>query len=275
MNISEYTTVTAVKAFDDTKNVTDDAIILSMIRQTSKEMEDICNRWFNPRIETRTYDTPQGNERNIYFDADLMAVTALTNGDGTVITSGDYFLYPLNSSNKERLFLSPKTYSWENDSNGYPYGAISVLGVWGYSSDYQNAWQDTFITISGSVTASGSNIVLSANGTILPGDLISLNNEYLYVSGSITSGSIVTTWRGVNGSTAATHIDGTRVMRWNPGSEVQNLCITATTAYYMLRQNPTADTTSVDGMTFKTPKDVKKWLEKQLTTLGLTKLGFA
>jgi hypothetical protein len=273
MNIREYTTVTAVKEEDDTDNITDDVFILGKIRQVSAEMEDISNRWFNPRYQTRYFDTPRGSERNIFFDADIIKIITLTNGDGNIIPDTEYLVYPLNGDIKERLFLSPSQFTWQMDKNGYPWGAISIYGVWGYHADIDSAWEDTGLTISGSVTSGQLSFVSSGSDILVPGDLVAFEDEYVYISAvNGTTNSVI---RGVNGSIPAAHNSGIAVQRWKPGQEIVNLCTTAVVAYYMLRQNPTSESVSVDGMTFKTPKDIKKWIERQMHTISLTKLGIA
>ena len=269
----EYTTVAKVKTYKDTSLSSTDDLILAMIRQASREIEDITNRWFYPRIVAETYDTPRMGA-SLRFTHDLLELTTLTNGDGTVITSADYKLYPLNSYPKSELMLLPKQYAWQLDAYGTPYGAISLAAICGYSDDYADAWVDTLATLSAAITIAGQTTVTVPTGLISVGDLLKIGSEYIYASGvAVSTTDTLTMVRGVNGSTAVAHLISTPIYRWNPGAEIEMLVRRAATAYTKLRSNPISETINVDGVTFSTPKDVVKWLDMQLKGMGLIRVG--
>lgn len=83
---------------------------------------------------TRLYDAPA--ERELFIDDDdLLTVTTLTNGDGTVLTTADYILLPNNATPKFGIKLrESSSYSWEPTSAGNYEQAISVAGTWGYAA---------------------------------------------------------------------------------------------------------------------------------------------
>jgi hypothetical protein len=272
--ICEYTTVSKVKSYKDTQSTltATDSLILDMIRQACREVEDITNRWFFPRIQTRTYDTPKMGAK-LLFNGDLLELTTLTNGDGIAIPSSDYKLYPLNDWPKRELVLLPKRYSWQMDSYGTPYGAISAVGVFGYQEDYLNAWSPVTL-LSTAITTAGQTTVTVPTGTVSAGDLLQLESEYIYaLSVQVGATDTIGMVRGVNGSTAAAHIANTVVNRWDCGAEIEMLVRRAATAYTKLRANPTSETVNVDGVQFVTPKDVLKWMDQQLRSLGEIRVG--
>lgn len=114
-------------------DTTDDGVIADILSAAGKLIDSETRRTFYPRTETHLYDVP--DDSTLYIeDDDLLAVTTLTNGDATVLTTADYILLPANSSPKYAIKLKGSSNnSWESDSNGNSEQAISVLGSWGYS----------------------------------------------------------------------------------------------------------------------------------------------
>ena len=112
----------------------DDAIIDAVINAVSRNIDAYCSgRTFYARTETRLFDVPYGRE--LVLDDDLLTVTTLTNGDSTVLTTTDYYLWPRNVSPKHKIILKESSsYVWTFDSSGNTEGAISVVGTWGWAS---------------------------------------------------------------------------------------------------------------------------------------------
>lgn len=271
--LCEYTTVKKLHDYKDFQSSASDVLMLDMIRQASGEIEEICNRRFFPRILTHSFDTPR-QSMDLLFDDDLLEVTTLTNGDGQVIPSSDYKLYDLNFTPKRKLTLLPIRYMWQMDNFGTPYGAISLAGVWGYHEDYANAWIDTGATLAAAITTAGQATVTVTTGKLTAGDLLKIDGEYIYASAvALGASDTLSMTRGVNGSTAATHLISAPILRWDAGTKIAQLCVRAACAYTKLRANPISETVNVDGITYVTPKDVLKWMDSALRGLGLIRPG--
>lgn len=276
MNICEYTTLAAAKStYTDIVSAQNDAVILALIRQASREIEDITNRHFYPRIEAHLFDAPTRGD--LILDDDLLEITSLTNGDGTALIPSMYRAYPLNKTPKERITLLSSFTVWLPDPSGNRQGAITLTGVWGCHSDYYSAWETPGAALSAAITTSTATTAATATAIFHAGDLIKIDTEYLYIASLATSGATdtLTLTRGVNGSTAATHAQGTVVYRWNPGADITGVINRAVAAYTKLRANPLAETVSVDGMTFNTPRDVTKYIALAVRALGLSRTGAA
>ena len=274
----EYSTVTAVRSqYLDATGTSDDALVLEMIRQASRELEDMTNRHYAPIIATNYYDVPIINwNKDILMDDDLLDLTTLTNGDGSVIPSTEYKLYPLNVTPKQLIRLVKTLVQWQLPSNGDPMAGISVLGVWGYQRNYDQAWTTTNATIAGAGITDAATSATVTTGKIYSGDLIKIDDEYIYVSAVVTGASdTLTLVRGVNGSTAAAHLIAAPLYRWDYGYDSRQLITRAAAGYYKVRGNPLSDSITVDGMNFTTPKDVNIWMQKQAQTLGLVRIGLA
>ncbi len=272
---ADYTTLTDVKtSYLVTTGTAQDALIADLIRSVSREIEQITNRKFYPRIETRYYDTPREWFTPLYLDDDLLALTTLTNGNGTAFTAAQYKLYPLNSTPKQNIaLLASSSERWRTSTAGDAEGAITALGVWGYHDDYASGWLDIACTLAAAITQVGSTSFTCTTGKVRAGDLLLIDSEYIYASAVSTGATdTVTCVRGVNGSTAATHLISAAVTRWR-FEAVYMLATVAVVAYLRLKDNPIGDMLQIDGYTFSTPKDVSKYVQSRLQTLGLVRVG--
>lgn len=288
----EYTTVNAVRAqYLASTQTTDDAQILDFIRAASRGIDAACQRHFYPLIDTRYYDVPGGGgwpvgeydnmkgggfRLPLYFDTDLLEVTTLTNGDSTTIAASEYNLKPYNDSAKWQLALKrTSSTAWMVNTDGDFERVISLLGVWGYSDDYSNAWASV-TTLSAAISSTSATSATVPTGLIVAGDLLKIDSEYIYVS-AVTTGATdtLTCERDVNNSTAATHLIGTAVYRWTVSANVSNLCKRAAAGLYKLKSNPMSDSIVIEGTTFVTPKDVDAFIYKQARMLGLVRFTMA
>ena len=285
MNICDYTTLEAVRSGDmglsSTTDTGQDGNIFRIIQSVAREIEALAkHRRFYPRIETRRYDVPNSNApinfkapptwRELQLGDDLITLTTLTNGDGTVITSSQYKLYDANAPVKHKItLLNSSGVVWTPSGGDYEQ-AISAAGVWGYTRDYASAWQATGATLGAGITANATTFTC-ATGLVLRGELIQLDSEWLYVSSvTVSTTDTVTVVRGVNGSTAAAHDLGVAVYRY-VFQEVESIARTATTAYWRLRNNPIGESVRIGENSFQTPKDVPAWIDKKLRMYGLVR----
>lgn len=131
--MAEYCTLEDVRALTGVQETDDDALIATLIDRASAMIDRLTGRKFTERIETRYY-TPKVHTdgKLLLVDDDLLSVTTLTNGDGTVIPADGYRLYPLNHSPKYGIMLN-SDYVWAYTDD--PEGSISVAGTWGYCTD--------------------------------------------------------------------------------------------------------------------------------------------
>lgn len=171
-----YTTLAKLKPLMNitSTSTTDDTAIEDMITQASRIIDQNTLRTFYARTETHYYDTPSGASLLIYDD-DLLAITTLTNGNGVVITSSQYKLYPLNVSPKwEVRLLASSGISWHVSTAGDRDGAIAIVGSWGYSAstpaDIEAACNDIVVTAyhkrygentTGAATITGAGVVIT------------------------------------------------------------------------------------------------------------------
>lgn len=119
----------------------DDALIADLLLSAQRFIELDTDKVFDVSAATTRYFTyGEDTSRDgltLYLDTYLVSVTTLTNGDGVVVTSSNYKLFPLNRAPYTHIRLlanSGLVWTYEDD----PEGAISVNGLWGWSATPDN-----------------------------------------------------------------------------------------------------------------------------------------
>ena len=130
-----YTTAALVKTYLSISGSGDDTLIGDIVTRSQKIIDAYCRRTFEASGDTTRYFDPTIDVvgRTLLLDADLCAITTLTNGDGNVVSSGNYVKEPRNSTPYRALTLkSSATISWTYSTT--PENSISILGKWAYST---------------------------------------------------------------------------------------------------------------------------------------------
>lgn len=201
-NLVQVRTLKAI-ASDETG---DDAMLIDFIHEASAFIDTWTGRHFVPYVATNSYGWSHvENSYDLNVRDDLLAVTTLTNGDSAVISSG-YSLRPDNVYPKSRIELA--TVGATTWALSYRESRITVLGVWGYHEAYSVAWRNRS-TLSAALTDSATTMTV-ANlpyfGTL---DYALIDSEQVQITD--ISGGAATITRGVNGTTAASHLINTTV----------------------------------------------------------------
>jgi hypothetical protein len=175
--LSEYKVFVVSRGQTATTDANDDAVIEDIIEGASRLIDTHTGVTFYGRSGTHYYNTPSGNTLQI-DDDDLLSITTLTNGDGSVISASNYKLLPLNKSPKYEIYLEPgSNLSWKTDSSGDSVGVISINGTWGFSataphdvrqacliialSEYMRRFGEN---VTATATVTGAGVVLTPQG---------------------------------------------------------------------------------------------------------------
>lgn len=194
-----------------------DAELKRLIQSASRWFEKACGygsviRAFIPYREVKLFDYEY--EDFLYLPDDLLQVYTLTNGDGSVMAAGSYFLYPANT--KPARWIEPST---EHDSFSYSgtmQQAIALDGLWGFSNSYRSSGD----TVQSDPLSSSATSLVVTNGTNFDiGMTILIESEYLFVTAISTN--TLTVERGDNGSTAASHIKTTAISIMEPINDIE------------------------------------------------------
>ena len=205
-----YCTLTELKARLGITDTTDDASLKLAMESVSRFIDTYCQRRFY--VETRTrYFTP---DRADWLQVpDLLTVTTLgTDGDGDrtyeeTWAATDYDLLPLNA-----LYESPpRPYTslqiTPNGDYSFPLLAkgVSLLGKWGFAENVA-----ALDTLGAAITTTTATTLTATTGTSWSaGQTVLIGTEQMHVQSVATN--TVTVTRGINGTTAATALNGAAV----------------------------------------------------------------
>lgn len=209
-----YITLSELKRYLNMNVTDDDELLNDLIAVSTRKIIDYCKRHFDIIKDTRYYDIPY-NKRGIFFDYDLLVLETLTNGDGTTISSDDYFLDNVNFYPKYRVRLRPSSsVNWKTDDNSDYEQVISVTGLWGYHENYDSAWL-TSATIASDLSDSATEITVSDVSEFEIGNLIRLGDstdyEFCLITGIDTDSDKLTVNRAKNGTDASAFVTGKSV----------------------------------------------------------------
>lgn len=252
----------------------DVTVIRTILESASRTIEAyVGDRSFAPYISTREYDLGIGELRNrselprdshrilptdpvlgvVPLDDWLTAIPttvtaydATVRNSSTVLTEGltnDYILEPYSQAPYHTLKLSDDTTN--NLSQGQK--TLTILGEWGWQNETING-----DTLNGSVDNTTNTIVkTNANAAIYPGDTILIDSEQLYVSSK--NGTNLTVLRGVNGTTAATHLDASNIYKYLYPADVVEACLAIARDRWRSREAGTTAIIGAAGATIARP----------------------
>lgn len=227
--VYSYSGLAAGKAALDIASATTtyDAQVRRILEQVTSQIDAACGgRRFQPYLATHYYTA--GSSRLLLPD-DLLSLTTLktlsaisggvrTYGD--VWATTDYDLEPYNApANQEpywAIAVNPDgDYSFPGDARG-----VEAIGLWAY-------WQDLLAvsTLGAAITTtSATSITITSASTLLEVlQTILIDSEQLYITA--ISGTTVTVERGMNGTTAATHLNGAAVSVYRYPPKVTEACV--------------------------------------------------
>lgn len=198
-----------------------DARLLVLVEAVSRQIDAYCGRHFYPLTETRNFDgpSPSGTRLPLPDFVALTAVTEDTNSDGTFETTwatSDYVTWPYNAAPTSAWGRAHMALMVNAKSNGSQDAWLTgqqmyqIAGTWGWRAYLV----DTGERGSGTLTAAGTALTLTASSTLSVGQTVRIESEYLYIrstgtAGTATGAGIVTVDRAVNGSTGTAHSTGT------------------------------------------------------------------
>lgn len=231
--VSNYLSILA----DDSYTI-QDLRVLDFTLQASRLFDAECNgRVFFPFRDTRLYDHPQQDISVLLVDNDLQAVHTLTtqNGDDTIATANFYLRNGWNYNTPPYDHIELKKDSTQTTFlfSGTTQQANSVDGTWGYHENYSNAWQQVDTVQDNPLSSSATIITVSdADGADELGRRIRFHQqqllrlgssdpaEYAYITAVNYSTDKLTVIRAVNGTTAASVVQGTGIEVFRPQHEI-------------------------------------------------------
>jgi hypothetical protein len=239
----------------------DDQRLLEKLRSATAEIETYTQIQFVPTVETRNLDYQTAH----YLDFRshyLLSMTSIVDGTGKTIQTAAMILLGA----QQALFngsTSPNGpfYGVEIDMTKdiilytvTPIRSIAVTGAWGYHDDWANAFHASNVTVQDNPLTSGATTITTSTnnstitdtwgqsypatanaGIIQPGHLIQIDSEWMWVV-AVPSTTQLTVLRGQQGTTAASHAQGTAISVYEAPGDVQDACVELA-AYLLARDS--------------------------------------
>lgn len=223
---------------------TGDDVYLRILGQTaSRSIDNYTKRHFYTKSETRYFD---GAGRILLID-DLLTITTLKtdeDADGTFeetyTANQDYELYPLNVYPKMSVEISSRTDREYSDFNDGVKKGVQIIGLWGYGDgESATPYIDSGTTTNEELDASETGVDVVLGSALSIGQTILAESEQMYVTG--ISSNTMTVKRGVNGTTAATHVTGKSVYIYQYPDLIKQACLIQTMRWWKRKDSAFAN----------------------------------
>jgi hypothetical protein len=211
-----------------TANATEDPIIADKVRLASRRADaQFRSRrpFFAPYSETRAW-LVEGQRvdsflRLFHFSDPLLALSSVVVGT-TTLTVGTTVEAWRRSPDRpfKAIRLMNSSDDWYQYCNSDDPVLATIGGFWGYHPDWANAWDSVDTVADNPLSAAATSLTVAdvdgADGwgftpRISQGSLLRIEDEYLEVTATNTTTNVATVIRGVNGTTAAAHVQTTAV----------------------------------------------------------------
>lgn len=243
--MNNYIRLNHLKADGGITGTSKDADLLRLITRVSRAFDDVCERHFYSRVDTKYYD---GNGGTVIPIDDLISATTVVDDGTTLVSSTDYWLGPDNrlpNTPARTLELNPDSTTKTIFSNGRR--KVSIAGLWGYSNETEASG------LTGTVaTTNGTTITASADASalIFAGDTLLIEDEQVYVTAVSTTS--ITVQRAINGTTAATHSAKALNIRRYPRALEEAVTLQSVRLWRMQQTGGAEGFGADSGMTFST-----------------------
>lgn len=216
----------------DTDTSSDDNL-LKALQQASHILESLTNRRYCPAIESRIASVDTNHPTELILPDDLLALSAVTNGDGSSISLADVQTVPNHAdwSASVLYLINGESFTYSES----PINALSITGTWGWHDRWTQAWRDSSDTVQDNpLSNSATTLTVSdADGVdsdgfsprFQVGHLLQIESEYLRVIAVNTTINQLTVQRGVNGTTASSHVQTTPIDTYQPVPAIHDLCV--------------------------------------------------
>ena len=222
-----------------------DTLFITLSKRVSRWIDNLTERMFYPFIDTKYYSVDKNRVHDPDFDDlwidDLMEITSISisEDDGktyTALATGDYIPMHGQDFNSEKSYTLLKV-DRNGDLGSWPVGqrSVRVIGTFNFTDDRSNFFEDTLDEVENNpLTAAGTSLTVNdVDGVdlqgitprIAPGNLLRIGTEFVEVASTNATGNTAVIVRGVNGSTAAAHIQNVQIDKFMPPEPLKQACI--------------------------------------------------
>ena len=230
-----YCTLADAKTTMRADSTLDDALLLSLIGQVSARIDLLMSTntpYFQPYTDALEFEVVAqrvDSGRNAFIlppGSPLLALTSVLLNGAAVTASA----HPATRSPISMIRRTDGGSWYENGTDDPP--TVVITGVWGYHRRYAQAWPVVDALAAAVISTTATTItVADVDGSnpdgftprISAGNLIGIDNELLEVTATNTVTNAVTVRRGMNGTTAATHLIAAPVSVWQTDDNVRRV----------------------------------------------------
>lgn len=247
----------------------DDAVVKAALAHVTARIDRVTGRTFLPRVATRRFDAAgwhlDGGRNALELDQPLMALTGVTVDGEAWALDTDVLPVPRADTPITALRIPPSSgRRWSGGTDWQD--AIAVTGVWGFRTDYADAWQGVGETLAAPLSATAASFVAAdVDGLdsrrraprFSAGQLVRIDAEYLAVLDTDAGSNTVYVLRGVQGTTAATHAMGAVVEAFRVEPAIERAA--CRWASYLYKRRGAFRVTEVDpttGVSVMFPEDM-------------------
>ncbi len=231
---------------------TNDSLALTILESVSRRVDAFCRRsrfgsGFGPRIGTNRYDASGG--ATLDFSDDLLSTTGVTSYATTAASTStapvadtDWYLINQKGTYEPGPFRRAILHGQGTvTAFGSGLRVVEWAGTWGH----QEVTHDLAPTTAEALDGSEVVVDVSALTGLSPGVSILVDAEQMYVT-AVTDSTTdsITVVRGVNGTTAATHLTGATIARYDYPAAVVDTTLRVWTRRWRARD---AGADGVDG----------------------------
>ena len=221
-----YVGVESFRAATNNPDTTRDAAILEHLLAASREIERLTFRRFFPVTATNKYRWPPFHVAaswEIWTEDDLLSVSSIFVADSgqnaSPVALTHYFLEPQPFGppyNRVEIDLSSGDVFQAGPT---PQQSVAITGQWGYANTTRAAG-----TLGAAITTTTATTITISDDTLIDqGDVILIDSEALYVDTPRRTPQQLTVQRGVNGTTATTHLNAAPISKYQAPASIRRV----------------------------------------------------
>ena len=211
------------------QRTTYDTRLRDLLERVSRLIDQFCNRHFYVLAAARKFDGDGGTKLNVQ---DLISIASVKTDDDkdrifeTTWAATDYLLYPPNADPTTpwgRPYNRVVVDTEAGNKDVFPAGmqTVDIDGKWGYREITGDSGAD--INERATFSADDTTLTPTDDSKFGVAQTIAIEGEQLYIAGIWRNDLIVV--RGVNGTTAAAHADGTDISIYRYPGPVAEACL--------------------------------------------------
>ena len=234
-------------------------ILLQYLEAASQRIDTWCGRFFYPFMAEYFYDH-QGGKVLELGDHDLVELKEVWTANRTdqLTVADTIYAYTGGSHN----FAVKDNIRIKRESGEVFYVGVgvqkasSVVGIWTYHEQWANAWLASLDTVRTTLAVGATTLAVNkvdgVNGSgasprFQVGQLLQIEDEWLYVADTNSVAQELTVARAQNGATAVEHAAGTAILIYRSMADIREACLALTDYFRRLPAHPEGKMQTISG----------------------------